>query len=173
MSESRSHEGLKPVQEYGILALLVLIAVPLSMWMGLRDGLDLVKRADWKRETAVPAAAPAKGTADAAPPSTPEGVKRGEAVFQANCVACHGSNADGKGPAAVAFTPPPRDFTDPKAKWTQGRSPAEVFATIAEGVQGTGMAGFAASLSEAQRWDLTHYIRSLPGIGKSADAEDP
>jgi mono/diheme cytochrome c family protein len=168
MSEPASRKNLKPFQEYLILALLIMVAVPVALWMGLRDGRDLVKQADWKRE--VVASAPQAGNAQSATPaSTHEGIERGAALFQTNCVACHGPNADGKGAAAVAFTPPPRDFTDPAAHWTNGRLPAQIFGTLTGGVQGTGMAGFAGSLTEAQRWDLVHYIRSLPGVLQAKD----
>lgn len=38
-------------------------------------------------------------------------VRRGEAVFKANCILCHGVNADGKGRASKLFNPPPADLT--------------------------------------------------------------
>ena len=41
--------------------------------------------------------------------SSPE--RRGEAVFKANCLLCHGVKGDGKGRASVLFNPPPADLT--------------------------------------------------------------
>jgi mono/diheme cytochrome c family protein len=40
----------------------------------------------------------------------------GAAIFQAKCVMCHGTDGKGNGPAAVAYTPHPANFTDP-ALW--------------------------------------------------------
>lgn len=37
--------------------------------------------------------------------------KRGEAVFKANCILCHGVKGDGKGRASVLFNPPPANLT--------------------------------------------------------------
>jgi len=41
--------------------------------------------------------------------ATPE--RRGEAVFKANCLLCHGVKGDGKGRASVLFKPPPANLT--------------------------------------------------------------
>jgi len=41
--------------------------------------------------------------------ATPE--RRGEAVFKANCLLCHGVKGDGKGRASVLFDPPPANLT--------------------------------------------------------------
>lgn len=38
-------------------------------------------------------------------------VQRGEAVFKANCILCHGVEANGKGRASKLFNPPPADLT--------------------------------------------------------------
>jgi mono/diheme cytochrome c family protein len=90
--------------------------------------------------------------------------ERGKQIFQANCVACHGANADGKGAAASALTPHPRDFTDPKAHWTRTREPMDIYKTLAEGSPGTAMVGFANNLSVQDRWALVHYLGTLPGV---------
>jgi mono/diheme cytochrome c family protein len=90
--------------------------------------------------------------------------ERGRQLFQANCTACHGANADGKGAAAAALTPPPRDFTDPKSRWTHGREPLDIYRTLAEGSPGTAMVGFSNSLSVRDRWALVHYLGTLPGV---------
>ena len=37
--------------------------------------------------------------------------RRGEAVFKANCLLCHGVKGDGKGRASVLFNPPPANLT--------------------------------------------------------------
>jgi len=37
-------------------------------------------------------------------------VRRGEAVYRGHCVQCHGDNADGRGPLAARFRPPPANL---------------------------------------------------------------
>lgn len=163
------------LREYLVLAILILVGTPIAVWWGYKDGKDLAVRAygddiaaydededeDYEDEDD----AEAEG-ADAGdiPEATPEAIARGAAVYQLHCVACHGADADGKGPAAVAFTPGPRDFTDPSAKWTIGREPEQIHQAVSKGVPGTGMAGFAAAMSASELWDLVHYIGSLPGV---------
>ena len=36
--------------------------------------------------------------------------RKGEAVFRNHCVQCHGEKADGRGPLAARFNPPPADI---------------------------------------------------------------
>lgn len=55
--------------------------------------------------TAGPAAA---GTTKA----SHEMIERGEEIYAANCIACHGKGGRGDGPAAGVLKPPPRDHTD-------------------------------------------------------------
>jgi len=40
-----------------------------------------------------------------------ENVENGRAVFRDHCVQCHGEKADGRGPLASRFKPPPADIT--------------------------------------------------------------
>lgn len=154
------------LREYLVLALIILIGTPLAVWWGHKDGQELAARAYGESAGTGDAAADGESAEGAgeAPESSPEAIARGAAVFQAQCVACHGANADGKGPAAVAFTPAPRDFTDPAARWTIGREPEQIHQAVSQGVPGTGMAGFAAALSAEELWDVVHYLGSLPGV---------
>lgn len=169
--DNKSNGSLK---EYLIVALIILAGTPLAIWWGLRDGNALAA-------AAYPDAASTAGAEDDyedetagaeggdIPAATPEAIERGAALYQTHCVACHGANADGKGPAAVAFTPAPRDFTDPAAKWTIGREPAQIHQAVSQGVPGTGMAGFAAALKADELWDVVHYIGSLPGVSAAGE----
>ena len=161
-------DDVKPVTtknkfgEYLILVVLIAIGTPAFLVLGLRDGDKLAAQAFAPKASAPKAAPAATPGGDMYAPSA-ENIERGHSLFLKNCTACHGENADGQGPAAVAFTPPPRNFTDPNAKWTHSREPREIFKTVSTGIAGTGMASFAA-LPEADRWALVHFIGSLPGV---------
>lgn len=90
---------------------------------------------------------------------TPDSIAAGKAVFQQTCSMCHGDQAKGDGPAAVALNPKPTDLTMP-SKFRQGSSDGAIFNTISNGVPGTPMAGWS-SIPEKDRWNLVNYIKSL------------
>nr|MBA3563720.1 FTR1 family protein [Gammaproteobacteria bacterium] len=86
------------------------------------------------------------------------------ALFAAQCAVCHGLEGRGDGPAAPGLEPPPTNFHD-DARARQ-RSLYGLYSTITLGVEGTGMASFAA-LDEAQRWNLAFHVA---GLGDEASA---
>lgn len=44
--------------------------------------------------------------------------ENGKKLYLSTCATCHGDKGDGKGPAGMGLTPPPRNFTDHKAMST-------------------------------------------------------
>ena len=86
---------------------------------------------------------------------------RGQSVYGANCTACHGATGNGKGPAAVALTPKPTDFTAPG--WSASRSDADLAAAVRAGRPGTSMTPYTR-LSDAEVADLVAYVRSLASV---------
>ncbi len=90
--------------------------------------------------------------------ASPDLLAKGKKSYDANCVICHGPGGKGDGPAAVALTPKPRDFTS--GYWKLGGSPTRVFHTISNGSPGTGMAAWI-QLSIEERYALAHYVRSI------------
>jgi high-affinity iron transporter len=90
----------------------------------------------------------------AAPRALPD-LARGAALYEAQCVSCHGSAGLGDGSAGAGLEPPPTDFTD--AARAAQRSVLGYYNTITLGVEGTGMASYAA-LPEADRWALAFHV---------------
>lgn len=82
---------------------------------------------------------------------------RGGTVYMANCMACHGKDGAGDGPAARALKPPPRSFVAP-AFW-EGMTPERMRTAIRTGAPGTAMMGFPA-LTEQDVVDLIAYMES-------------
>jgi caa(3)-type oxidase subunit IV len=102
--------------------------------------------------------------------STPQLVAHGKELFQQQCVACHGAEGQGNGPAASALNPPPRNFTATTG-WKNGRKVAMVFKTLKEGIPGSAMASFA-TLASDDRWALDHYVLSLNSTAPEASTPD-
>jgi mono/diheme cytochrome c family protein len=101
------------------------------------------------------------------PPNSPESVKRGAELFQSmNCWSCHGKDGKGHGPSAASLTDSkgypitPFDFTS-GTRFKCGDTDSEMFRDLMTGLDGTPMPSFAAAMTDDQRWDVVHYIRSL------------
>lgn len=121
-------------------------------------GMDLFFRGDVYVKGPI-AVAEAKSKLSKPWVSTPELVSKGRELFQAQCVACHGAEGQGNGPAAAALNPKPRNFTQ-NVGWKNGRKPTMVFKTLKEGIAGGAMASFA-TLPADDRWALAAYVLSL------------
>jgi cytochrome c oxidase cbb3-type subunit 3 len=97
--------------------------------------------------TAVEPTAP-PDEAELFPPETPSAV-RGQAIYEANCVTCHGAAGDGSGLAGAA------NFTD--LDFMRGEKPAEFYEAIRDGVEGSAMPAWGDRLSEMEIWDVLYY----------------
>ncbi len=84
---------------------------------------------------------------------------RGRELYAEACAGCHGPDGRGDGVAAVGLDPAPSNFRA-RERMLQ-LSPASLFATISFGIEGTGMAGFAGSFGERDRFALALYVGSL------------
>ncbi len=89
---------------------------------------------------------------------------KGEKVFKANCMVCHGEKGDGNGPAAAPLTPKPRNFTS--ATEMKGIDDARLHKSIMEGRPNTAMVSFAKTLSANDIEDVIAYLKTLGGFGK-------
>jgi cytochrome c oxidase cbb3-type subunit 3 len=82
----------------------------------------------------------------------PKDLEEGKVLFDQNCVACHGTYAEGKiGPNLVD------DY------WLHGGSVKDVFKVISEGVPAKGMIAWNTQLNPFQIQKVTSYIFSLQG----------
>ena len=100
---------------------------------------------------------------------TPELLARGQALFNQNCVSCHGPAGRGDGPAARGLNPPPRDFSQ-AAGWKNGYQVEGIWKTLQEGIKGSGMVAYEY-LSHKDRMALVHYVQSLGAFDHGP--EDP
>ncbi|MDQ3549219.1 MAG: CopD family protein [Chloroflexota bacterium] len=90
-------------------------------------------------------------------PLTQESIAAGQDVFLENCVACHGEQGEGDGPAAAGLNPQPANLTEPHVGvHTDG----DLHWWIANGIQ-PAMPAFGDDLSEDEIWNLINYVRSL------------
>ncbi len=86
----------------------------------------------------------------------------GQHVYESTCQFCHGVAGDGKGPAASALSPRPKDFTDPQF-WKE-MNHEKIAQTIRSG-HGRGMPAFRFS-SEDIRAVIDYISHFKKGGGK-------
>lgn len=104
-------------------------------------------------------------TAGLAMPRTPATQAAGKVLYDANCAACHGPQAQGAVKAGIAISiieesgaRQPPDLTD--SQWDHGGDDGQVFRSIKRGIPSTMMAGYEGRLSDAEIWQVIHYLRS-------------
>ena len=92
------------------------------------------------------------------PKKTSDLLAQGKKLYEQNCVTCHGSKGDGKGPLGAALKPPPSDFTKPFNQWPFGKGNLKkVYEVITKGIPNTSMVKWE-QLSEQDRWALVYFV---------------
>lgn len=98
---------------------------------------------------------------------------RGEAIYRSNCMACHGIDGRGDGPAAANLPEQPANFTDPIHLL---HTTSELEQMVQNGIPATSMPSFGGVLTAQEIEDVIAYTRSL-GINPPPEAspatEDP
>lgn len=101
--------------------------------------------------------------------------ERGRARFANLCASCHGERGKGDGVAASqlidAWENPivPADLS--AAHHKSGDSARDLYRSVATGLNGTPMIGFAGQLSETEIWELIAFIRRLGKSGESGGGQ--
>ncbi len=98
--------------------------------------------------------------------ATPELVDRGRELYRRRCTACHGEDGQGDGEAAYLLYPKPRNFVRGQFRfvstWDGVPTDEDLFRVVSRGIPGSAMPSWA-HLSEADRWALVHFTKSLSG----------
>lgn len=82
----------------------------------------------------------------------------GQTVYEKNCLRCHGSKLDGKGPDSQDLIVRPASL---RSLITQSKSDWELLVAISNGVLFSPMHSFRGKLTDQQMLDVLSYIRAV------------
>jgi len=95
-----------------------------------------------------------------APAATPARIEHGRQIFASGgCASCHGAEGRGDGLAAASLPVKPRNFT--AGRFHRGSSTADIYTSIATGLDGTPMGSFAKVLGDDDLWDVAMFVHTL------------
>jgi copper transport protein len=86
-------------------------------------------------------------------------IKAGQALFSADCVACHGPLGKGDGPLAMTLNPRPADLSYHAIPGVH--TDAQLYEWITNGFPGSRMPAWKTVISDTDRWNLVNFIRTL------------
>ncbi|MEC4890250.1 MAG: cytochrome c [Nitrospira sp.] len=84
--------------------------------------------------------------------------KEGQALYEKNCLRCHGNTLDGNGPDSRDLIVRPANLQSPLIR---SKTDWELLVTISNGVLFSPMHGFRGKLTDQQMLDVLSYIRSV------------
>jgi mono/diheme cytochrome c family protein len=97
-------------------------------------------------------------------------VERGKKIYTTQCALCHGNKGDGKGELAADMKLTIPDFTKPDS--LKDRTDGELYAIIGAGKDP--MPAQGSRMTEARRWNLVNYVRSLSGkVPEKTNGKEP
>jgi mono/diheme cytochrome c family protein len=96
--------------------------------------------------------------------TAPGNPKKGETVYQKNCLRCHGQSGDGLGPDAPDLIVAPANFHTMKSR---SKTDMEMLVIISHGIIFSPMHGWRDRLADQDIVDVLSYIRTLAPFNPS------
>ena len=96
--------------------------------------------------------------------ATPQALAAAKKIYVEVCAQCHGDTGKGDGTEAMMYTVKPANFTE--KHMMDSMTDGEIFYKITEGRRP--MPSFKNSLTEEQRWQLVHFVRTFAKESKKA-----
>lgn len=148
---------IRTSRAFGSVALAWIVATGVSVWAQAPAPAPAA---------AGPAAVPAEvRKMKAAFASSPAAIDAGKVLYTKYCRFCHGNTGGGDSTLAPKNMKP-SNLTD--TTWTRGSSEGEIFWVIQNGAPPTyEMKGLKGKITDADTWNLVHYVRGLGGVPKS------
>ena len=97
--------------------------------------------------------------------ANPQVAVAGQKLFKANCAMCHGEKGD-----LVGGLPNARNLV--QGQWKYGDGMTSHYKVLQNGVPGTQMASFKATLKPFERWAVLNYIETITNNKSKEKAED-
>ena len=121
--------------------------------------------ATYARNTAMPSSAKAmKNPVRLSPDVQQEAM----AHFADHCAVCHGNNGSGETMFGKGMYPKPPDL---RLSRTQELTDGEIFYIIENGIRMSGMPAFGGADTADQSWKLVYFIRHLPQLTSTEEAQ--
>jgi cytochrome c len=98
-------------------------------------------------------------------PPTAENLKRGQEVYEANCLMCHGSGGQGDGQLIPRFPNPPSFTASNMKNMTEGH----IYHVITYGLGD--MASHAWQVDPMDRWKVSQYIKKLQAAQAASEVK--
>jgi mono/diheme cytochrome c family protein len=161
MSENRDYHN-----QGGMLAFLASMAFVFAFFfyiVFINKGVTL----DEKVQTPAAADAPKFDLASVKEPWLPNAdvALAGQKLYKQNCAMCHGEKGD-----LVGGLPNARNLVE--GQWKKGNGLIAQYKVLQEGIAGTQMASFKASLKPYERWALVNFIDTITNNKSQDKAED-
>ncbi|WP_406857745.1 c-type cytochrome [Alsobacter sp. KACC 23698] len=87
-------------------------------------------------------------------------VALGQALFERDCVTCHGAPGVAPGAVGLGLNPPP----PPAGRMSRAQTAPEIYWAITNGIKMTGMPAWEYRLGESERWALTAFLKSSAAL---------
>lgn len=99
-----------------------------------------------------------------------QAITRGRIAYTGSCAVCHGATGDGRGSFGEALYPPATNLQLPD---TQGKTDAELFWIVKNGLSFLGMPAYADRYDDTDIWSLVAYMRTLSDEERRRPAQMP
>jgi copper transport protein len=96
-------------------------------------------------------------------PPNADSIAKGQALYTANCVPCHGAGGKGDGPVGLTLNPRPADLTLHAIPGVH--TDGQLYEWITNGYPNSVMPAFKQRLSDDDRWNLLNFIRTMAPKG--------